>query len=122
MEPYLQVPVSVARDIAERFSKSQVVILCYDADHEMTHTTTFGRSAFDKENAAAVGEKLAQAVGGDLGRKQVFEDFHTDCSAAQFKEAVDLLQTIARRNGTTPQMIQQVERFLKTCGHTIRQA
>ena len=50
---YHEVPVTVARAIAENFSKSQVVILAWDSVHQLTHTTTYGVTAADKENAAA---------------------------------------------------------------------
>ena len=47
MPDYKPVPVWVAQQIAMQFEKAQVVILCWDAVHELTHSTTFGVSAFD---------------------------------------------------------------------------
>ena len=83
---YKQVPVSEAQRLSIEYQKDQVVILCYDRRHELTHTTTFGVTAFDKENAAAVGELCSQAIGCDLSKKQTFEDFHNDYKPALFKE------------------------------------
>jgi hypothetical protein len=120
MADYREVPVMIAKEIAEIYGKNQVVILCYDAEHELTHTTTYGVTAFDKENAAAVGQKVTQAIGCDLGKKHVFEDFHQDYDPAFFKEAIDLLRVAQRRQGFTDAQLQAVEELLKKLGHRIR--
>jgi hypothetical protein len=86
---YKPVPVEAAKQIAEHYDKDMVVILSYDSVHEMTHTTTYGKTAFDKENAAAAGEICAKAIGSDLSRKQIFEDFHDDYSPAKLREALE---------------------------------
>lgn len=121
MSEYKQVPVAIAKQIAEQCDKSQVVILAYDPVHMLTHTTTYGVSAFDKENAAAAGELLSKTMGCDLGRKVEYEDFHRDFDPALFKEALDLLATIRGRNGCNDQMVQQAERILKAAGRGVRQ-
>lgn len=118
---YIPVPVEAAAQISRHCKKSMVVILAYDPVHEMTHATTFGVSAFDKENAAAAGEMLSKAIGGDLSRKVEFEDFHADYDPAIFKEAVDILTVISRRQGTTSVQLQQIERFLRNFGRHTRQ-
>lgn len=100
MPEYLPIPSSAAEKIAHDYSKSMVVILAYDPEHALTHTTTFGVSAEDKEAAARCGELATTAMGADLVRKQVFEDFHNDPEgnvAAKYKEAVDLLASVVRR-------------------------
>ena len=56
MSQYQPIPVAIAKAIAEEFEKSSVVILAWDAKHKLTHTTTYGVTAFDKENAAAAGQ------------------------------------------------------------------
>lgn len=121
MPEYQQVPVAVAKQIAERFAKSLVVILCYDREHERTHTTTYGVTAFDKENAAAVGELCTEAIGGDLSKKRTFADFHHDYDPALLREAQEILLAINRHQGCTPVQLQQVERWCKAAGHGLRQ-
>ena len=92
MQNYKPIPVSVAKDIAATFAKSQVVILAYDPAHEVTHTVTYGVEPFDKENAAAAGHLCTKAIGCDLSRRQTFEDYHQDFSAANYKRATELLR------------------------------
>ena len=94
MRPYLPIPVNTAREISERYQKSMVVILAYDPEHQKTHTTTYGVSAFEKENAAACGELCALTLGGDLSKKQTHEDFNDDYRPAEYTEAMDLLRAI----------------------------
>lgn len=112
------VPVSVAKDIAERFGKSSVVILCYEPATERTFTTTYGVTPFDKENAAAAGSICAKALGSDLSRKQVFEDFHHDYDAANYKAAVELMQKIVSSRAPANWSIDKLEEFLKQIGKT----
>ncbi|HWC91358.1 MAG TPA: hypothetical protein VG433_16930, partial [Pirellulales bacterium] len=88
MADYEAVPVYVAKQIAERYAKTQVVIVAWDPLFQLTHTTTYGVSATDKENAAAAGAICTKALGCDLGKKQVHEDFHHDYNPARLKEAV----------------------------------
>jgi hypothetical protein len=121
MAEYSQIPVVIAKEIAELYAKSQVVILAWDAVHMLTHVTTYGVSAFDKENAAAAGELLAKTIGVDMGKRVTFEDFHRDYDPAIYKEALDLLTTIRNRNGCTPPMVQKAERILKAAGRGVRQ-
>ena len=97
MPDYKPVPVHIAHQISKEFEKSMVVILCYDPVYELTHVTTYGASAWDKEQAAAVGEMCSQAVGGDLSRKQMFEDFHRDYDPARAKEAMESLMSIRKK-------------------------
>jgi hypothetical protein len=121
MSEYKPVPVEAARRIAVNFDKAMVVILSYDRAFSVTHTTTYGVEAFDKENAAAAGELCTKALGGDLGKKQSFEDFHNDYTPAFFREVLELLALIHSRGGCTPVMLQQVERILKANGRGLRQ-
>jgi hypothetical protein len=121
MGEYLEVPVIAAKEIAEKYQKQAVVILAYDEMAALTHTTTYGVSAYFKENAAAVGWICSEAIGCDLSRRHDYEDFHTDYQPALFKESVEILQQIARRQGCTPHQLQRIERLLKACGHGLRQ-
>ena len=59
--PYQPVPVDVAAQIAERFSKDIAIILTWDGLHNLVHTTTWGHSANDKLVAADAGETVAKA-------------------------------------------------------------
>jgi hypothetical protein len=115
-EEYKPVPVQVARTIAEDFKKSQVVILCYDRVHELTHTTTYGVLPFDKENAAAAGAICAKAVGSDLAKKQVFEDFHDDMNPAIQKAALDLIEKLFLRRDGSNWALAQMEEIMKAVG------
>lgn len=91
---YQPIPVAVAKQIAEDFAKSQVVILAFDPVHQVTQTTTYGKEPFDMENAAAVGKICAQAIGCDLSKRQDFEDYHKDYDAAKFKALIESVRTI----------------------------
>jgi hypothetical protein len=119
MTDYKPIPVSEARAIADDYGKDIVVILCWDAEHGLTHTTTYGVTAFDKENAAAAGEICAKALGADLGKKQFHEDFHGDYSPARLKaleEACPLLRDACvetLNNFTGSELVQTVAANLK---------
>lgn len=117
---YQAIPVIVARMIAEKYAKNQVVILAWDAMHGLTHTTTYGVSAFEKENAAAVGAICTKAIGADLSAKQTFEDFHDNMDPALYREALELLRLIRNRQGCTGPMLQSAERILKAAGFGVR--
>lgn len=96
MSEYLPVPVQAAKFLSERFRKSMVVILSFDPEFELTHCTSYGVQAFDKEQAAAIGERCVQEVcGGDLSRKVSFEDFHHNMDPARLREAQELLAAVA---------------------------
>lgn len=84
MGDYTPVPVHAARQIAEAFHKDAVVIVSLDRACEMTHTTTYGRSAEDKDFAAAWGDRMVRAVGVDPRREGVkfYEDFRDPTKAA----------------------------------------
>jgi hypothetical protein len=87
---YRTVPVAAAAELAQRFSKDIVVILCWDALHNLVHTTTWGHSANDKLVAADAGETAAKAIGCDLKQQRTYEDFRLD--AARLKEENDGLR------------------------------
>ena len=112
MPDYLAVPVHVAKQIADHFAKDVVVVLSFDREHMMTHTTTYGRSALDKENAAAAGEIATKAVGGDLSQKIEFEDFHNDYSPGRLKEAIELLDAAVKAGGMDAVMLERASRIV----------
>jgi hypothetical protein len=88
--PYCEVPVAAAADIANRCLKDIVIIVSWDAWHDRLHTTTWGRSSYDKLLAADAGETAAKAIGCDLKDQRVYEDFRLD--AAKLKEENDRLR------------------------------
>ena len=90
MSEYHQVPVAVAEEIAFRFEKDIVVILCWSEQFEKLHTTTFGQSAQDKLLAAEIGESLARHCNCDLSQTRTYEDFRLD--AGRLKEENDRLK------------------------------
>lgn len=113
---YQPIPVAAARQICEAHGKSIAVIIAYDPVHECTHTTTYGVAAVEKENAAAMGELCTQAIGGDLSRKQVFEDYHQTYEPAVLAECLELLRRAVARQGMTLADVAQAERVLKSIG------
>lgn len=112
-DTYIPIPVSVAKQIAEHFAKSQVVILAYDSKFEMTHATSYGVEAFDKENAAAVAESCTKHIGGDLSKKVSFEDFHADMDPASFRETQEALH---KSNCERAELLEQLSRIAEMLG------
>lgn len=104
MSDYNPVPEDVARAIATKFSKSMVVILCYDPEHQLTHTATYGASALDKEQAAAVGEMCVKAVG-----------FHDDYDPAEFRGTQEQLADIAADRDA---LLEAVLHYISTGGNS----
>ena len=76
MSEYKPVTVEAAVSIAERFDKSQVLIIAYDTAHQKTHFTTYGVTPEDKESIARVGDYLGQHLTG-IEREQCtnYEDY-----------------------------------------------
>lgn len=75
MSEYAPVPVEAAKSIATEYGKSIVIVLAWDQEHGALHTTTYGVSEKDKVHAAHGGEIASEALGCDLSKAQVFEDF-----------------------------------------------
>lgn len=82
MSEYVPVPVEAAREIAQKFAKDIVVIVATDRAHDQIHTTTYGRSQFDKIHAAELGPVLATAAGGFVPAAKMFEDFRDPAERA----------------------------------------
>jgi hypothetical protein len=109
------VPVEAAVHISHTYGKSMVVILAYDPLSQLTHTTTYGRTAVEKETAARAGEVLSKVLGCDLGLKKTFEDFHRDpdgMMAARHKEALELLSG-AVNDSVDEDWLKRARTFLK---------
>jgi hypothetical protein len=63
LPPYKEVPVSVAMDIARHFDKDQVIIVAWDTAHHRTHVTTYGKTPFERQQAAQGGNLVKKALG-----------------------------------------------------------
>lgn len=87
---YHPVHVGVAREIAERFQKDIVVIVSYDRQYNLVHTTTFGREPADKDIAAAWGDICVEATGADTSNPTWYEDFRAT-KEAEYKARIDQL-------------------------------
>lgn len=90
-EEYKPVPVAVAVAIAENFDKEMVVILAYDAVHQLTHTTTYGRTPQSKEIAADAGDRCTVELGAAIEAKRTHEDFRNR-SEAEAAATIERLQ------------------------------
>ncbi len=84
MSEYKPVPVEAAKAIAETYDKSMVVICCWDEKANKLHTTTYGVSPKDKHMAAIGGEMAARVLGGDLSKKEDFEDYRKNFNAEKY--------------------------------------
>lgn len=83
MKEYKQVPVEVAKQIAENHDRDIVVITCYSHEHKLLHSTTYGVAPADKVSAARAGEIIARALGADVSRMTEYEDFRKDLDAGK---------------------------------------
>lgn len=94
-QSYVPVPVRAARDIAEKYAKSMVIINAWDPIHEVLHTTTYGRSATDKAMAANGGQIAAKALDADLREGHEFEDYRL----TEAKNLLAVLKAMASFHG-----------------------
>lgn len=63
MTEYKDVPIEAAKDIAEKYDKDQVIVVCWDDEHKRTHVTTYGKSLSDCKAAAEGGNFVKRALG-----------------------------------------------------------
>ena len=108
--------------MAERYSKSMVVVLAYDPEQQLMHTTTYGVDPADKEQAADVGEMCTRLVCGDgFEQRRMYEDFrHVDAAerAQQIEKCSRVLTSayyaigslLAVRDGMTDQALISLQR------------
>lgn len=76
MSKYQEIPVKEAKQISDKFDKDVVVILTYNVEHNLFHTTTFGReSNQNKLWAADLGDMMTKQAGADMTQKDVYADF-----------------------------------------------
>lgn len=108
MDRYRDIPVSVAREIAAGYKKTMVVILAYDPVHELTHTTTYGVSPYEKVRAAEVGDQCAKAICGEgFNQRRNFEDFRC-VNAANAAVLIDRLIAALRASSYALQSLKAI--------------
>jgi hypothetical protein len=60
---YKDIPIDVAKRIAEEFDKNQVIIVTWDEAHGRTHVTTYGKTLEECQQAAKGGNIVKRALG-----------------------------------------------------------
>lgn len=93
---YIPVPVLAAKAIGEDFEKHVVVVLAWDEAYNLLHTATWGASALQKSQAAALGEVCASAAFTDMSKKKTYEDFR-DIPAAEYVAKIEGLEKEIKR-------------------------
>lgn len=74
MGEHVPVPVSAAKEIGERYRKTQVAIVAWDPVSGLAHLTTWGKEGPDKVQAARLGEILTSAAGCLPALRDSYED------------------------------------------------
>lgn len=83
------IPVSAAKEFAERHGKAVAVLVGYDPADNRVHVATYGVAPTDKQVAAEWGELCAKAIGcGDVRERYV--DFRATDRAQWAKEREQL--------------------------------
>lgn len=59
----LQIPISSAKNIADRYEFPEVVIFAYDPETGKQHVTTYGKTKDQGMDAAKAGNFLKKALG-----------------------------------------------------------
>ena len=94
---YVMIPVGAAKAVAEKYSKSMVIINAWDDRYGTLHTTTYGVSADQKAMAADAGNKTSACLNPDGFHKnfQCFEDYRL----SEAKKLVAVLKAMATFHG-----------------------
>jgi len=58
-----RIPISTAKEIANKYEYPEVVIFAYDPETNMQHVTTYGKTIKQCEDAAKAGNYLKKALG-----------------------------------------------------------
>lgn len=122
---YQEVPVGAAQHIAHAYGKDIVIVLAYDWERNMLHTTTYGRQPLHKDEAAEWGRKLSNFLYQVPSAAHVYADYRaTPAAEAQAKiEALEArvkeLERADRainlmRTSPNPLVVNVAERLLQT--------
>lgn len=57
-----RVPIRAAKQIAQEFNQSHVILFCY-GPNDTSHVVTYGRTTENSDQAATFGNKLKKALG-----------------------------------------------------------
>ena len=126
-EEHIPVPIDEARRIANAYRKSMVVILTYDPESEMTHTTTYGVEPFDKERAAEVGEACAKLICGEgFAERTIYSDYRFIAEGERAKQIEQLRQLLVEaaswiklfRLGTGDHLSERIDKTLQSLGES----
>lgn len=101
---YLEVPPSIAKQIADVFEKSAVII-CSKNYQDILHITTYGTTAPEKAWAADGGEKAAKALGA-LNSRTMFEDYRLQ-KGWMLLTALNKLVSVCEDHAITPFAIEE---------------
>lgn len=58
-----RIPISAAKEVAEKFGYSQVIIHAYDGETGIQHVTTYGKTLADCDHAAFGGNTIKKLLG-----------------------------------------------------------
>jgi hypothetical protein len=109
--PELQaVPIERAREVAETYGATMIVVIVRD-HAARTGTTSWGKHALDKAAAEAIADKIMWAVSSTERDLKSRADFHDTFDAARLREAEELLQLVAA-NGRAIDVIRRIDEFL----------
>lgn len=59
----LRIPISAAKEIADRYGQNQVVVVTFDKSTGLTHVVTYGKSVEECTQAAEGGNFVKRALG-----------------------------------------------------------
>lgn len=62
MSKYKAIPISAAKEIAEKYEKNQVIIVTWDAVHGKEHVTTYGATKHECQQAARGAQLVQKAL------------------------------------------------------------
>lgn len=95
MAKHIPVPVEVAKRISDDYEKDIVIVLAWQRSSALIHTTTYGKTAEDKIASAVLGNSLTAAMGCDMSKSTIWEDFRlkpTALAKEHMEKAMELLQ------------------------------
>jgi hypothetical protein len=87
---------AAAERVATECDKDVCVIVCYDRQHQKTHTTCFGKTPNDKAAGAALGKILSAAAGANVERTSMARGFE-DVDKREYALRVQFLQSAAAK-------------------------